>query len=228
MAAGKGVRMLPLTKDIPKPLIRVNGKPFLYYLMKNLIKAGFEDIGIIVGYKKEKIKEFLGEFGFRAELIEQKEQLGTGHAVKVVKDFIQNNFIVVNGDNLYSAEDLKKINIEDAFNYVSGFPVDNPDKFGVLLQKDGFLQSIAEKPKEFKGNMINTGLYKFTPEIFSVLKTLKKSERGEYELTEAITCLAEENKVKVFNLSDYWIDFGCPEDLPKLETFLRGVEQCAE
>src|SRR3989338_7913014 len=87
LAAGKGTRMLPLTKDIPKVLIKVNGKPFLYYLLKNLQLAGYDDFCIVAGYKMEKIKQFLEEFGFKAEIAEQKEQLGTGHALMQAKEF---------------------------------------------------------------------------------------------------------------------------------------------
>ena len=85
LAAGKGIRMLPLTNDVPKVLVKVGGKPFLHYVFASIKEAGFDDIGIIVGYKKEKIKEFLDEYGYDATLIEQKEQKGTGDAIKCVK-----------------------------------------------------------------------------------------------------------------------------------------------
>ena len=74
MAAGKGIRMLPLTRYVPKVLVNINERPFLYYVMKNILKAGYDDIAIIVGYKREKIKEFLDEFGFKARLISQKKR----------------------------------------------------------------------------------------------------------------------------------------------------------
>ena len=78
LAAGKGTRMMPLTKYIPKVLININGKPFLYYIMKNVLKAGYDDIVIISGYKGEKIREFLDEFGFKAKLISQKKDWEPG------------------------------------------------------------------------------------------------------------------------------------------------------
>ncbi|MBW2981468.1 NTP transferase domain-containing protein [Candidatus Woesearchaeota archaeon] len=226
MAAGKGTRMLPLTERIPKVLVKINGKPFLYYVLENLKKAGFNEFGIIIGYKKEQFPKFLKKYGFKAELIEQIEQKGTGHAVMQAKDFTKNeNFVVLGGDNLWSASDLKAVAKEDELNYIAGIEVENPEKYGVLITKNNSLIKIKEKPKEFVGNLINTGLYKFTPEIFSALEKIKESERGEYELTDAISLLAKQGKVKVIKVKDYWIDLGSKEDIPEVE---EEIKKCAE
>ena len=125
LAAGKGTRMLPLTETIPKVLVEVNGKPFLYYVFKTLHKAGLKDLALVVGYKKEQIEAFLKEYNFKAELIEQKEQLGTGHAVLQAKEFVNNeDFIVISGDNLYPVKDIKKIKNKDDFHYIGGLEVE--------------------------------------------------------------------------------------------------------
>ena len=222
MAAGKGVRMLPLTEKTPKVLIEIAGKPFIYYVIKHLHQAGIYDIGIIVGYKKEQFPSFLKKYGFKATLIEQKEQKGTGHAIMQAKDFIDNeNFIALGGDNLWSSNDLEAMVIEDNLCYVAGIKVDNPQKYGVLVTKNNGLVRIVEKPKEFVGNLINTGLYKFTPEIFAALEKIKPSPREEYELTDAVTILAQQGKVKVLKLKDYWLDLGSKEDIPKIKEFLK-------
>ena len=89
LAAGKGTRMLPLTETIPKVLVEVNGKPFLHYVIENLKKAGFTELGIVVGYMKEKVAEFLKNNQIEATLIEQEQQLGTGDAIKKAKDFFR-------------------------------------------------------------------------------------------------------------------------------------------
>lgn len=223
MAAGKGIRMLPLTKIIPKPLIELNGKPFFYYLLKNLNEAGYHNFGIIVGYKNGMIEEFLKEYGFKATLILQEKQLGTGHAVKLTKDFVnEENFLVVGADNLWSVEDLKSLNIDDNLNYIVGLEHENTENYGVLIAKNGYLKEIIEKPKKFVGNLINTGLYKFTPEIFTALEKIKKSSRGEYELVDAISILAKENKVKIIKIQDYWLDLGKIPDIKKIENFLKN------
>ncbi len=222
MAAGKGTRMLPLTENTPKVLIDIDGKPFLYYVIQNLKKAGFEGIAIIAGYKKEKINEFLDKYAIKAEVIIQDEQLGTGHAVKLARDFAGNeNFVVLGGDNLFSVADLEQLKKPDYYNYVIGMRHKNPEHYGVLLTDGVFLKKIVEKPQRFVGDLINIGLYKFTPEIFKALDQIKLSERGEYELTDAITLLAEKGQVKVLKLKDYWLDFGCKDDIPHVERFIK-------
>lgn len=226
MAAGKGTRMLPLTEEIPKVLVEVAGKPFLYYVLKNLQKAGYDDIGIIVGYKKEQFPDFLKKYGFKATLIEQAEQKGTGHAVMQAKGFTKDeDFVVLGGDNLWSPKDLKGMSIDDNLNYIAGYEVKNPEMYGVLVTKGNSLVEIIEKPERFVGNLINTGLYKFTPEIYQALEQIRKSPRGEYELTDAISLLAGQGKVKVVKVKDYWIDLGSKEDIPKVE---RSIKKCAE
>jgi len=225
MAAGKGTRMLPLTSDIPKPLIEINGKPFLYYLMNNLNKAGYDDIGIIVGYKAEKIEIFLREHNFNATLISQDEQLGTGHAVKTTEKFVNGkNFLVLAGDHLWSVEDLKRFNIDDDMNYIAGLKHKNPEHYGVLLEENEYLKAIIEKPKKFVGDLINISLYKFTPEIFQELEELKESSRKEYELTDAVTMLAKQEKVKVIKIKDFWLNLGVISDILKIEKFISKGE----
>jgi len=193
MAAGKGTRMLPLTEKVPKVLVEVDGKPFLYYVLKSLEKAGFDEFGIIAGYMKEKVQDFIDRYGFNAVLIEQKQQLGTADAVKQARSFTEDeNFVVIGGDNLFDVSDLKSFNVDDDLNYVAGLKVSDPEKYGVLVVEGSSLVRIYEKPKEFVGNLINAGLYKFTPEIYNAISNISKSPRGEFELTDAITLLADE------------------------------------
>ncbi|TFB08157.1 hypothetical protein E3V08_05245 [Candidatus Atribacteria bacterium MT.SAG.1] len=231
-AAGKGVRMLHLTKNKSKHLIKVCQKPFLTYLLDNLFKAGYKEIILIVGYKGEKIKEFLEEYnhnGYKIKVIDQfdtleKGEYGTLCPLKCVKNIIKENFLMVYGDNLYSAKDLKSFDIDDKYNYVAGFIHQHPEKYGVFISNNGFLKEIIEKPEKYVGNLINTGLYKFTPEIFDKISQISKSSRGEYEITDAITLLAKEKKVKIKKIQDYWFDFGNPGDILKISKFLKGDE----
>lgn len=222
MAAGKGTRMLPLTKTVPKVLIPINRKPFLMYVIENLKKAGYEEFGIIAGHLKENIDDFVKENDINASIIEQKEQKGTGHAVMQARDFCKDeDFIVLGGDNLFSVKDLQNINRPDEFCYIVGKESEHPEKYGVLIADGFMLKKIHEKPKEFVGSLINIGLYKFTSDIWGALDKIELSERGEYELTDAITLLAKQDKIKVLELQDYWLDLGCLKDIPKVEEFLR-------
>ncbi len=224
LAAGKGIRMLPLTEDKPKVLIEINGQPFLWYVLENLKKAGITEYGIVVNHRQEKIREFLDKYGIKATIIGQPEPLGTGDAVKQAKSFCgQDDFMIVSGDNLYSVEDLRAVQKKDAFCYIVGKEVQDWQRYGVLITEGEMLVKIVEKPKEFVGNLVNTGLYKCTADIWPALDKIGLSSRGEHEFTDALSILAQEGKVKVLKLQHYWLDLGCKEDIGKIEMFLPHI-----
>jgi UDP-N-acetylglucosamine diphosphorylase / glucose-1-phosphate thymidylyltransferase / UDP-N-acetylgalactosamine diphosphorylase / glucosamine-1-phosphate N-acetyltransferase / galactosamine-1-phosphate N-acetyltransferase len=219
MCAGKGTRMLPLTKEVPKPLININNKPFLEYLLNNVKEADYSHIILIVGHLKEKIQEFIHDKNLNVKIVEQKEIKGSGSAIKLLKEHIKEDFVVINGDNLFSVEDLKNIRKQESCTLLAK-ETKTPEKYGVLVVEDNKLIKIVEKPKEYVGNLINIGAYYFTQEIFSALDKIKLSERGEYEIVDAISLLAQEKKVDVLKIKDYWLDLGCIEDIPEVESFL--------
>lgn len=233
-AAGQGTRMLELTKDKSKHLINVASRPFLAYLLDNIITAEYRNIILVVGFREDMIRDFLrhyqpSDIRCRIGIVNQyailgpkEKEYGTACPLKCVKDLVRGGpFISLCGDNFYSVTDLKGMNVDDGFTYVAGLEHPNPEKYGVLVHKGGFLQKIIEKPKEFLGNMINPSLYKFTPEVFEKLPFIKKSPRGEYEITDVISLLAQERKVKVKKLKGFWMDLGRPEDV---ETFAKFLE----
>ena len=235
-AAGQGTRMLHLTADKSKHLINVEKRPFLAYLLDNIYRASYPEIILVVGFKGDMIEAFIKEYmkdkeGLSIKIVSQFEILGpkekeygTACPIKCVKDLVKNeNFISLCGDNFYTVEDLKSMNIGDNFSYVAGLKNSHPEKFGVLIEDGGdFLDKIIEKPKEFVGDLINTSLYKFTPEILEKVFQIEKSPRGEYEITDAISLLAKERKVKIKKINDFWMDFGKPEDVEKFSNFLKN------
>ena len=234
-AAGQGTRMLQLSKDKSKHLITIKDRPFLAYLMDNIYNAGYREIFLVVGFKGEMIEEFAKEYKkdkkdleikivSQFELLGPKEkEYGTACPLKCVKDLIKKeNFISLVGDNFYTVEDLRLMNIDDDFCYVAGLKHSEPEKFGVLIENgEDYLEKIVEKPKEFVGDLINTSLYKLTPEIFEKVFQIEKSVRGEYEITDAISLLAKEKKVKIKKVNDFWMDFGKPEDVEKFSNFIK-------
>ncbi|MBZ9577476.1 threonylcarbamoyl-AMP synthase [Patescibacteria group bacterium] len=245
-AAGQGTRMLHLTKEKSKHLIRVKKRPFLAYLLDNLFLAGYRDLILVTGFKEELIEEFLNRYKpplkslrksqYKIRMVSQYEILGpkdkmygTACPLMCVKDIVKKSqFIYLCGDNLYSVRDLKAMNIGGNHSYVAGIYQKNPEKYGVLVGDDGFLLKIVEKPKEFIGNLVNTGLYKFTFDIFDKLGKIKKSPRGEYEITDAINLLARKKKVKIQKIKDFWLDFGNPADIIKISYFLRSFKKFKE
>lgn len=228
-AAGQGTRMLELSKEKSKHLICVKDKPFLAYLLDNIYKAGYQEVILVVGYEAKLMEKFLKDFNYNAKVVNQFEILGpkekeygTACPIKCIKDLVgQENFIYLVGDNFYTVEDLKQMNMDDNFCYVAGLKHKDPEKFGVLIPDgDDFLEEIIEKPKEFVGDLVNTSLYKFTPDILEKVFQIEKSTRGEYEITDAITMLAKERKVKIKKINNFWMDFGRPEDIEKFCKFL--------
>jgi len=234
-AAGQGTRMKHLSKNKSKHLICVEHKPFLAYLLDNLKEAGYTEFILVVGFRADLMDEFLKEYNFKATVVNQfdilgpkEKEYGTLCPIKCIKDIVgDENFLAVYGDNLYSVNDLQAMNIDDDYTYVAGLTHSHPEKYGVLFTDDGFLKEIIEKPKEYVGNLINTGLYKFTSEVFNKIPQVKLSSRGELELTDAISLLAREGKVKVKKLQDEWLDFGNPGDVMKLSRFLKKCKKNA-
>ncbi|PIU15743.1 hypothetical protein COT20_01325 [bacterium (Candidatus Gribaldobacteria) CG08_land_8_20_14_0_20_39_15] len=229
-AAGQGTRMKHLSKNKSKHLICVKKKPFLSYLIDNLLMAGYKDLILVIGFRADLMEKFLKDYGYKATIVNQFEILGpkekeygTLCPLKCVKDLVgDENFISIYGDNLFSVRDLKAMNIDDDYIYVGASESEHPEKYGVLITEGNKLKKIIEKPKEFVGNLVNKGIYKFTPAVFNKISQVKLSPRGEYELTDAITLLAQEGKVKVKWLQDYWLDFGNPGDIKKMSQFLRS------
>jgi len=236
-AAGQGTRMMHLTNNKPKHLIKVQERPFLSYVLDNLLKAGYREIILVVGYKEDLIKNFVKEYKNRLknkkcvinvisqyEILGPKEkEYGTACPLKCVKDIVGNEpFVFLCGDNLYSVSDLKSMNVDDEYSYVAGLEHKNPEKYGVLITDNGFLKEIKEKPKKFYGNLINAGMYRFTHDVFKKISQIKKSPRGEYEITDIISLLAKEKKVKVIKIKNYWLDFGNPGDIIKLSNFIKN------
>ncbi|MEK7479167.1 MAG: sugar phosphate nucleotidyltransferase, partial [Patescibacteria group bacterium] len=214
-AAGRGTRMGALTQNQPKHLIEVAGKPFLYHVLQNLKQGGVKEFILVVGYHAEAMREFAKKYEseFDITLINQfekfgEEKYGTSVPIEAAESEIKNeSFLAIYGDNLYSPKDVRRLLETDDFNYISVLEHAEPEKYGVaVMDENGFLTKIVEKPKEYISNFINTGLYKFTPEIFNEVRRVQKSPRGEYELTDAVQALATRRRVKVLKLEDYWQD----------------------
>lgn len=238
-AAGEGTRMLHLTANKSKHLIVVRKRPFLAYLLDNLFLAGYRDLILVTGYKEELIEEFIKKYtppikgSYSIKTVSQYEKLGPKSAIygtacplMAAEDVIgKDSFVYLCGDNLYSVSDLKEMQNGGKYNYVAGIYKKDPQKYGVLIQEEDLLEKVVEKPKEFVGNLVNAGLYKFTPEVFDKVKKIKKSPRGEYEITDAINLLAKDKKMRVKIIKDFWFDFGNPADIITLSYFLRSIKK---
>ncbi len=225
MAAGRGTRMKELCQDKPKHLLPVLGRPFIDYTIERLRTAGFSRIIILKGHNGQAFDVYQAVPDI--ELVEQHrfhERYGTAAAVENVKDIVQESFAVVAGDNLYSANDLKQMTLDNGRMKIGGYRTPQWQGMGILKQKpDGTLEKIIEKPAEFVGDHINASLYQFTPAIFPIIESLQPSPRGEYEITDAINIIAAREPFEVVELKDRWLDLTAPTDIPKIETALKSA-----
>lgn len=213
LAAGEGTRLRPLTLTRPKPMLPIAGKPILQWDLEAL-KKFFKKVIIVVGYKKERIIEHFGKKfkNLKLEYIEQKEQLGTGHAVSLLKDHVSKEFFLMNGDIIISEETIKnfiKDFLEFRANMLAVIKVENPSDFGIVKLKGNRIQNIIEKPSFSKENLANSGIYFFNEEIFKAIEKTERSPRGEYEITDAIKILIPEFYVsyckgRLINISKPW------------------------
>lgn len=219
LAAGKSTRTYPLTLTRPKPLLKVANKTILEHNLDNL--SGIVDEAIlVVGYKKEMIKNHFGNKykNIKLKYVEQKEQLGTAHALSVAEPYIKNKFILMMGDDIYSRGDIKNC-IRHQYSILTTI-VKDPQNFGVIIEKNGILKDFVEKPKTFVSNLANAAFYCFDKKIFRCLKQIKKSERNEFELPDAIKLLSKEEKICCIRAKQ-WLPIAYPWDLLKADKILR-------
>ena len=219
LAAGRSTRTYPLTLTCPKPLLKAANKTILKHNLDNLIGIVNEVI-LVVGYKKEMIKKQFGNKykNIKLKYIEQKEQLGTGHAVSIVEPYIRDRFILLMGDDIYSKEDIKNC-IKRQYSILTA-KVDNPQNFGVVIEKNGILKNFIEKPKTFVSSLANTAFYCFDKKIFNYIKKIKKSERKEFELPDAIKLLSKDEEIYCIKATQ-WLPIAYPWDLLKTDKILR-------
>ncbi|MBW2192736.1 MAG: NTP transferase domain-containing protein [Deltaproteobacteria bacterium] len=225
LAAGKSTRTYPLTVYRPKVLLKVANKTLLEHNLDQL-EGMVDEAILIVGFKKEMITEAIGDQykNIAIKYVEQKEQLGTGHALLQARDLIHDRFLMLAGDDLYSGKDIKKL---IKYKYAAlAKQVADPSRFGVFITEGQKARGIVEKPKEFVSDLANTSCYVLDKDIFTHLTRLETSERGELELTDAIHDIAASEDFFVETIQDFWLPIGYPWNLLEANAhFLNPIEQ---
>jgi len=240
LAAGEGTRLRPLTYTRPKHLIPVGGKPILMHVLLTLKKAGISEICIVVGYKAEMIKNFFGDgsnLGLKIEYAIQPKFMGTADAIKRAEPYVDDNFLAVYGDLLFSPETIINIMRVHKQNQPSAtmavVPVSSPEHYGVVKLEDGWVADIIEKPRkeEAPSNLVNAGIYVFSEEIFEKIEKTGLSARGELEITDSLKLLISEGqKVLAEKIpQEEWIDTGYPWNILEAnEWVLKRIESSME
>jgi dTDP-glucose pyrophosphorylase len=241
LAAGKGTRMRELTNEVPKPMLKVHGKPILEHILEGIAAAGVREIFIVTGFKAEVIENYFGDgakwklrIGYGRQLIQD----GTGKAPELAKEFIgASPFFLSYGDILVEPATYQKMVHRYNEDYFSGVLTvtgsQDVTQGGLVFFDEKFcLKRLVEKPslaqieelrregwlKPGDTAWYNAGVYIFRPSLFEHTAKLQKSPRGEYELTDAISAvIASGQKLAGLEIQGRWVDVRDPETLAKLE-----------
>lgn len=223
LAAGLGTRMLPLTANTHKILLRVGGKPLIEHTIEALKANGIVEIVLVVNHLKEQIREFLGDgsrFGVRISYVFQSNPKGgTGNAVLTAKEEIEDDsFMLLNGDLFFHSSIVGKMikMSKDYDGLIASKEVENPSEFGIFEIKNGLIAKIHEKSANPPSNIANLGIYILPSEIFDAIEKTPLSKRGECELTDSIDILIKEGfRFRPVLIDDFWLDVGRPSDLDR-------------
>ena len=222
LAGGKGTRLRPLTYTTAKQLIPVGNKPILCYVINHILKAGIENIGIIVSPDTgEQIKDAVDIHFPTVDIsyICQDNPLGLAHAVKVAQQYISEDpFIMYLGDNLIGQgieNFVKSFKNSNADAIVLLKRVKDPSMFGVAeVDSKNQIIKLIEKPQNPVSDLALVGVYAFSPAIYQSIDQIKPSQRGELEITDAIQNLLENGHlVESIVLENWWLDTGKKDDL---------------
>jgi glucose-1-phosphate thymidylyltransferase len=237
LAGGEGTRLQPLTEDKPKGMVEVDGKPILTYCFDQLASLGADRFIIVVGYLKERIIQHYGDEyeGIPITYAHQREQNGLAHALLTVEEHIDDDFMLMLGDNIFRAN-LKGVvrrqreDRADAAFLVEEVPWEKASRYGVCDTNDyGEIIEVIEKPDEPPTNLVMTGFYTFTPAIFHACRLVQPSNRGEYEISEAIDLLIQSGRtIDAIGLEGWHLDIGYPEDREEAEERLQAAASSAQ
>jgi glucose-1-phosphate thymidylyltransferase len=227
LAAGEGRRCRPLTQTRSKVMLSVRNRPFMEHVIRALAAKGVQDLVVIVGYQKERIMDHFGDgihYGVNIEYVVQEEQLGTANALSKVRSQVDGSMLVVNGDNLVDEQAIDDVLRAEGENVILAVLREEAGDYGVLTVEEGRVTRIVEKPGRPCSGIINTGVYRFGPEVFEELKKTPISERGSYELTQTIAHMIEEGRdVRAKITSGVWADAIFAWDLLEANSSVPGI-----
>ena len=223
LAGGKGTRLRPLTYAIPKPLLPINERPMLDHILLYLKKYGVTEVFMTIGYLGYQIKSYFGdgsELGIKIKYVEEKKPLGTAGCLNLIKDELDDTFILVGGDNLTTLDLGKFIEFHKkskGVGTVALFKLEEKLEYGIYeLNDDSSVKGFLEKPTytHLAGTMIfalEPGIFEFIPE---------NKEHSVINLTDDIIprVLKSDKKFSGYAFGDYWVDIGRLSDYENAHT----------
>lgn len=223
LAAGRGTRLSNHTDEIPKPMLRINNKPVLQYALEQLPEE-VDQVVLVVNWLADQIKEYFGDnfLGKEIAYVEQKERLGTGHALHVCKDILRGKFLVMMGDDLSEKKDIEKCLQHDlcllAYEKLDPQSVSKTvDEVKISLENN--LMGISPKPEGADSYLMNVGMYVLDERFFDY--DLVNIPSGEFGLPQTLAVMAKDYPVYVEKAS-FWLPLNTEEDLERIRNhFLK-------
>ncbi|MFD3157510.1 nucleotidyltransferase family protein [Haloimpatiens sp. FM7330] len=228
MAGGLGTRLKDLTKEIPKPMLKVGEDPILKHIIDNFRKYGYNKIFIAVNYKAEVIENYFQDgyaYGVKIEYIRENKRMGTAGGIKLAENYINKPFFVINGDiftNL-NIEKMMEFHIRNGFDITVGTRKHSLKiPYGVIESEDNNIKEIKEKPTI--DCLINGGVYCLNHELLEYIP-----KNRYFEITDLISkCIEMGKKVGNYEIKDYWMDIGRIEDYHKVNDYVFEQIVCSE
>ncbi|MEO0270242.1 MAG: sugar phosphate nucleotidyltransferase [candidate division WOR-3 bacterium] len=218
--AGKGTRTYPLSFATPKPLLRIKGKPTLYYVTKILKKFNIEKVVYVISPNLiESIDEIKKINNLKCDFVIQKKPLGLGDAILCAEEKVKKGkCLIVLGDSILDV-DIKNFNKNK--NYIGVFHHQDPRRFGIVVLDNNKIAQVEEKPEKPKTNLVICGIYylRKIEILFSALREIEKRNlktKGEFQLTDAFKILLEKGEELYTLKVKKWLDTGTLDEI--LET----------
>jgi len=223
LVGGFGTRLRPLTLSVPKPLVEFCNKAMILHQVEALVKVGVKQIVLAISYKPQLMSDFFKPYeeklGIKIIYSQETQPLGTAGPLALAREILQDGndpFFVLNSDVIcnFPFEDLIRFHkAHGKEGTIMVTKVEEPSKYGVVVMlPDGQIQRFVEKPKEYVGNKINSGIYLFNPSILNRIELQPTSIEKEI-----FPIMASEGQLYAQELPGYWMDVGQPKD------FLLGM-----
>ncbi len=232
LAAGRGVRLKPLTDITNKMLIPIFDRPMIIGPIESMKAAGILDICLVTNHDHiESFRNFLGDgskFGVRITYAIQPKAMGIADALYHAREFAAGSKVMLLlGDNIFEKISIPEHASRDDHSYIFIKDVKNPQRFGVAEMKGEKVINIEEKPQKPKTTHAVTGLYIFPEDVFEVIKVMKPSERGELEITDVCNHYVKKSRMNAIEVKGYWFDAGTLDSLLRA-SILRAVSVSPE